>query len=274
MPLIGEQIVLLVILMHTDQILIAQTCTLLVSLLAQATRWQLYRPRRRRGRCTRHVLRCVHLAALRHCYARLTARLRCIRSQVSSLLRCTYTSPLTALPHSCQTYEGGLAASSQPTYKSSSSGPVLDTSIARPAIGEAHGGYAFCALASHLALSQLDQNQLSSSSSSSSSGPAVSVIPGAEQLNLSALLRWATSQQGTAYEGGGFRGRKNKLVDGCYGWFSGGGMFACLQVAVELQSGEWWSEEDAAKEEDKEDGWESDDGELALALATLAQHIC
>lgn len=38
-------------------------------------------------------------------------------------------------------------------------------------------------------------------------------------------------------------------------------MFACLQVAVELQSGEWWSEEDAAKEDDKEDGWESDDGE-------------
>lgn len=30
-----------------------------------------------------------------------------------------------------------------------------------------------------------------------------------------------------AIEGGGFRGRTNKLVDGCYGWW-GGGMFGVL----------------------------------------------
>lgn len=30
--------------------------------------------------------------------------------------------------------------------------------------------------------------------------------------------------QGEAIEGGGFRGRSNKLVDGCYSWWVGGGI--------------------------------------------------
>lgn len=38
-------------------------------------------------------------------------------------------------------------------------------------------------------------------------------------------------QQGTAIEGGGFRGRTNKLVDGCYGWWVGG-LFAVLDGLV------------------------------------------
>jgi protein farnesyltransferase subunit beta len=31
-------------------------------------------------------------------------------------------------------------------------------------------------------------------------------------------------QQGEAIEAGGFRGRSNKLVDGCYSWWVGGGV--------------------------------------------------
>lgn len=38
-------------------------------------------------------------------------------------------------------------------------------------------------------------------------------------------------QQASAAEGGGFRGRTNKLVDGCYGWWVGG-LFAVLEGLV------------------------------------------
>ena len=34
--------------------------------------------------------------------------------------------------------------------------------------------------------------------------------------------------QGVPVEGGGFRGRTNKLVDGCYSWWNGG-LFQMLQ---------------------------------------------
>ncbi|CEH18799.1 Beta subunit of farnesyltransferase [Ceraceosorus bombacis] len=129
---------------------------------------------------------------------------------------------------SCQTYEGGLASASHPAYKTSSNGKVIiDPNAPRPTLGEAHAGYAFCALASHLALSLLP-------------------LPASElpepRIDVSALVAWSASLQANAADGGGFRGRTNKLVDGCYGWFSGGGMFTCLQAAVEMEAGEWWKE--------------------------------
>ena len=62
---------------------------------------------------------------------------------------------------------------------------------------EAHGGYAFCGLAAVALLGR----------------PA-------EALDLRALLRWAAQRQG-AMEGG-FMGRTNKLVDGCYSLWQGG----------------------------------------------------
>ncbi|PWZ03477.1 terpenoid cyclases/Protein prenyltransferase [Testicularia cyperi] len=128
---------------------------------------------------------------------------------------------------SCQTYEGGLAASSQPTYHYTSSVPMLsDLNAARPALGEAHGGYAFCSLATHLALSLYPDCSAPASSSPHQHGSA-------GMLDMDALVRWATSQQGIAIEGCGFRGRTNKLVDGCYGWFSGGGLFSVLSAVLE-----------------------------------------
>jgi prenyltransferase beta subunit len=41
-------------------------------------------------------------------------------------------------------------------------------------------------------------------------------------VDVLALLRWSASMQANPIEGGGFRGRTNKLVDGCYSWWCGG----------------------------------------------------
>ncbi|KAL2082768.1 hypothetical protein ACEWY4_022586 [Coilia grayii] len=61
---------------------------------------------------------------------------------------------------------------------------------------EAHGGYTFC-------------------------GTAAMVILGKEHmLDLKSLLRWVTSKQ-MRFEGG-FQGRCNKLVDGCYSFWQAG----------------------------------------------------
>jgi hypothetical protein len=39
--------------------------------------------------------------------------------------------------------------------------------------------------------------------------------------------------QASAADGGGFKGRSNKLVDGCYGWWVGGSM-TCLEALAGL----------------------------------------
>lgn len=143
---------------------------------------------------------------------------------------------------SCQTYEGGIAAASQPTYRhdisEGSSISLVTDDVPRPPLGEAHGGYTFCAAASHLALSLLSSSLVASAPSSSSrevpKAAHLSLLPAAA-LNQEALIRWATAQQGTPFEGCGFRGRTNKLVDGCYGWFSGGGLFTVLSAMVEAE---------------------------------------
>lgn len=75
---------------------------------------------------------------------------------------------------SCQTYEGGFAGC-----------PGM----------EAHGGYAFCGLAS---LALLNRTAL---------------------CDIDALLRWCVNRQMRVE--GGFQGRTNKLVDGCYSFWQG-----------------------------------------------------
>ncbi|KAN0060445.1 CAAX farnesyltransferase (FTase) subunit beta [Thecaphora frezii] len=148
---------------------------------------------------------------------------------------------------SCQTYEGGLAAGSQPSYayQPTEVGAVpylADLGASRPQLGEAHGGYTFCALATHLALSRLpfcgEGPILPASLPLSVPAPAPARshsqrTNSAGDLNVPLLLRWATSLQGLPIEGGGFRGRSNKLVDGCYGWFCGGGLFSVLTPVVQ-----------------------------------------
>ena len=117
---------------------------------------------------------------------------------------------------SCQTYEGGFASASHPSYSLSDSSLL---SSPRPPLGEAHGGYTFCALASWVLL----QPYLTSVSPQTTSPMS---MPG---INLKNLLRWLTQMQGTEIELGGFKGRTNKLVDGCYSWWCGG-TFALLEA--------------------------------------------
>ena len=101
----------------------------------------------------------------------------------------------------CQTYEGGFACSSFPFAAS------------RAAQAEAHGGYTSCALNSYFLLSTMIPH---STSTSLGDFPVT--------IDVNAALRWSVMQQGEAIEAGGFRGRSNKLVDGCYSWWVGGGV--------------------------------------------------
>jgi protein farnesyltransferase subunit beta len=72
---------------------------------------------------------------------------------------------------------------------------------------EAHGGYTFCGLAAALLAGE------------------------AARLDLPRLLRWAAHRQGGPE--GGFNGRTNKLVDGCYSLWQGG-LFPLLQAQMPL----------------------------------------
>ncbi|MCO5548025.1 hypothetical protein L7F22_001481 [Adiantum nelumboides] len=71
---------------------------------------------------------------------------------------------------------------------------------------EAHGGYTYCGLAALVLINQ------------------------AHHLDLPALLNWAVFRQGNVE--GGFQGRVNKLVDGCYSFWQGG-IFPILQMLPE-----------------------------------------
>lgn len=167
----------------------------------------------------------------------------------------------------CQTYEGGLSSGSHPFNEQSG----LNQEAA--CLGEAHGGYAFCAMASHLMLSLLPKPE----------DPTVSpfVIKSADgkkevewqqnqsasssTLDIEQVARWSSWQQGMPIEGGGFRGRTNKLVDGCYGWFSGAGLGTILGAQLELQHGSWWIDDISQTGTSiigsgESDGWESVDG--------------
>ncbi|CAG8441404.1 1441_t:CDS:10 [Diversispora eburnea] len=73
---------------------------------------------------------------------------------------------------------------------------------------ESHGGYAFCGLA------------------------AMEIMGKSEELDISLLLRWASSLQMQVE--GGFQGRPNKLVDGCYSFWVGA-LFPLLEVIISRQ---------------------------------------
>ncbi|ORX39110.1 terpenoid cyclases/protein prenyltransferase alpha-alpha toroid [Kockovaella imperatae] len=106
---------------------------------------------------------------------------------------------------STQTYEGGFANA---TF------PLTGISPPRsPAMAEAHGGYTSCSLNAHFLLSCLGPPEKPS--------PLGSSFPKA--IDIDNAVRWSVMMQGEAIEAGGFRGRSNKLVDGCYSWWVGGG---------------------------------------------------
>lgn len=72
---------------------------------------------------------------------------------------------------------------------------------------EAHGGYTFCGLATLVLINE------------------------AHRLDLPSLLDWVVFRQGRVE--GGFQGRTNKLVDGCYSFWQGGA-FPLLQRLTDL----------------------------------------
>ena len=109
----------------------------------------------------------------------------------------------------CQTYEGGIAGA--------------------PGGMEAHGGYAFCALAG---LSLIGE-------------PHVMLN---KYLDLPKLIYWLSARQ-YAPEGG-FSGRSNKLVDGCYSTWVGG----CWALAEAALNGPQKDEPDDDETEEGQDG--------------------
>lgn len=102
---------------------------------------------------------------------------------------------------SCQTYEGGYA---------------------NTPLGEAHGGYAFCSLATLMMLKR-DYPRY-----------------GLEKYcNISKLSRWLLRRQDPA--AGAFNGRTNKLVDSCYSHWIGGCWPLVSQVLDVVDNGQLWN---------------------------------
>lgn len=99
---------------------------------------------------------------------------------------------------------------------------LTDPTAPRPSLGEAHGGYTFCATASWALL----RPYLTTHYARADSLPPT--------INMKTLLRWQAEMQGTHAELGGFRGRTNKLVDGCYSWWVGG-CFLLVEGLLELE---------------------------------------
>jgi protein farnesyltransferase subunit beta len=75
---------------------------------------------------------------------------------------------------------------------------------------EAHGGYTFCGVA------------------------ALQLMGALDQVDVHALLGWLARRQ-MGYEGG-FSGRSNKLVDGCYSFWQGGAMAIASSCSMSSQN--------------------------------------
>ncbi|KAK7207087.1 terpenoid cyclases/protein prenyltransferase alpha-alpha toroid [Myxozyma melibiosi] len=93
---------------------------------------------------------------------------------------------------------------------------------------EAHGGYAFCGLAALCLL-----------------GNPIETVP--KYLDLANFIQWLSARQ---YQPeGGFSGRSNKLVDGCYSWWVGGcwAILEGLMPALRMGSDVIWSKADLQK---------------------------
>jgi protein farnesyltransferase subunit beta len=150
---------------------------------------------------------------------------------------------------SLQTYEGGFASASS----------AVNSQFGAPTspLGEAHGGYTSCALASWLLLRQA--GYLSNHDGYGNGG-----ADGEPTIDLGRLARWLIHLQEPVFGLGGFRGRTNKLVDGCYSWWVGGcfDLLAALGVPTlaivptvdEGEKGGW-------DQDDEDADWEDNEGE-------------
>lgn len=84
------------------------------------------------------------------------------------------------------------------------------------------------------------------------------VGPTRPQINTKSLLRWLVQMQGLPIEMGGFKGRTNKLVDGCYSWWVGGSLnlLAALGVSFGVPGNV-----DQSQDQDDGQDWHNVDGE-------------
>lgn len=140
----------------------------------------------------------------------------------------------------CQSYEGGFSSASLP-YLDGTDTSKYPTSC----LGEAHGGYTFSCLASWV----LVQPYLAALRES---GELAKASVG---INFKSLLRWLVNMQGDGLDLGGFKGRTNKLVDGCYAWWVGGcfPLLESLGIAAEPTA-------EVAQPSNSEEGWQDADG--------------
>jgi protein farnesyltransferase subunit beta len=143
---------------------------------------------------------------------------------------------------SIQTYEGGFASSSASYYISDDE--ILDEP--RPTLGEAHGGYAGCAIAAWVMLLPfVEQNE--------KKGEILT-----KKVDVNKFMRWLAWMQGEVADVGGFRGRPNKLVDSCYSWWCGSSMAIVESLVTGAEGDDADPDEvEAAQEEEQEpqDEW-------------------
>ncbi|KAI0804777.1 terpenoid cyclases/protein prenyltransferase alpha-alpha toroid [Irpex lacteus] len=171
---------------------------------------------------------------------------------VATLLDLLTPSLLAGTPEfvaACQTYEGGFCNASFPDW---------GLGETRPPLGEAHGGYTFCATASWVLLQPYIRTHYPCPSTSSSIKP---------RIDVPALLRWCVQMQGSPTELGGFRGRTNKLVDGCYSWWVGGCVGLVEGLLISGAEGEGGSSgptvaEEKETEKEGRDEWDDVDDSL------------
>lgn len=124
-----------------------------------------------------------------------------------------------------------------------------DPEAPRPALGEAHGGYTFCATASWVILQPFINIQRS--------------VP-VPNIDTHALLRWCVQMQGQPIELGGFKGRTNKLVDGCYSWWVGGCVVLVETLLGTASRPEAPFDAQTNDTEEEKEAWDDADGKIAL----------
>lgn len=158
---------------------------------------------------------------------------------------------------SCQTYEGGFSSASQPYFSAEADDSTVLLDAIRPPLGEAHGGYTFCSLASWIMLQpyvHLYQR----------AGPLPTV-------NYQRLMRWLVQLQGSEIELCGFRGRTNKLVDGCYSWWVGGCFALLASVGI---GGGHGRDDDPSTDPRGDDGWDDVDESVWNKLGLQRYILC
>lgn len=118
---------------------------------------------------------------------------------------------------SCQTYEGGMGG--EP-------------------FSEAHGGYTFCAVAALKLMGKLHDHPCVVPSNNHNASGAEEEEEDERQhsFDTRALIGWLARRQGS-YEGG-FMGRSNKLVDGCYSFWQGGAMAIASSCVTDTNFGD------------------------------------